>query len=187
MNLFAGLYKKEEQALVAYQALLATGFQEQDLTMLMRKHVIPPEFPKRASFGQVALSATIGAIILGFLGLLFALLIGVGFIKLPELLPSFEPGNSRMILNLAVMMFIVSALIGALIGAAIRLILSADQAAITDKGVKRGGLLLVVNIDPTQQSTTKKVLIENGAVDVENLSEMWDPEVWSRYRGVEIT
>lgn len=185
MEMLAGLYKKEDQALLAYRALLANGFQEQDLTLLVRKEVKPPQFPKSASPRQVAVSAVAGALLFGTLGLILALLIGFGVIALPGLMPNFEPGNVRMTLSLGIALLFVSALIGTLLGAAIRLIRSADQAAITEAGVRRGGLLLVVNVGATRRAAAEKLLQENGAVDIENLSETWDPEVWGRYKRVE--
>ncbi|HSM24850.1 MAG TPA: hypothetical protein VK856_08320 [Anaerolineaceae bacterium] len=184
MNILAGLYKKEDQALTAYHALLAAGFLEKDLSMLVRKSIKPLDFPKRASVRDVAISAAVTALLFGLMGLLLVLMKSFGVIKLPGLLPNLEPGNVRMTLILGITMFIGGALTGMLIGAAIRLILSQDKAKITALGVRRGGLLLTVNIDPTQQATAKKVLIENGAVDVENLSELWDQEIWSRYKTV---
>jgi hypothetical protein len=97
-----------------------------------------------------------------------------------------ESGNERISLSLGIFVVFLFALTGTLIGAAIRLILSADRVKITSQGISLGGLLLTVNIDPSQQATVNRLLIENGAVDVENLSEMWDPEVWSRYKGADI-
>ena len=186
MNILAGLYKKEDQAMNAYRALLSAGFDEKDLTMLVRKEVSPQKYPERSSAKDVAISATIGALILGTLGVIMVLLKGLGVVQFSWFLPILEPGNARLTLGLSITVFILSALTGTLIGAAFHLIRSRDQVKITPQGVRRGGLLLAVNIDPTQRDTAKKVLIENGAVNVENLSEMWDQEIWSQYKGVEI-
>jgi hypothetical protein len=186
MSFTAGLFKKRKQAFTAYQALQETGFTAQDLTLLMRKRIQPPNFQGRASLGEVVQSAGVGGLIAGLLGTIFALLVGAGVIPVTRWLPSFIPDNPRMFLNLSVITLIVCALIGILIGAAVKLIRSADRAAITDQGVKRGGLLLVVNADDTQKETVRLVLQENGAVDVDNLTKTWDPAIWSRYRGVEI-
>jgi hypothetical protein len=186
MKMIAGLFKKKEQALEAFRDLQSSGFPKREMTMLIRKKVSPPKFRRRASVEEVAFSAVVGALIVGSLGVIFSLFVGVGVISFPGVMPNFEPGNARMILNLTLITFIVSVLIGIIIGAAIRLIISADRTAITDQGVKRGGLLLVVNVDRTQQATAQIVLQKNGAVDVENLTEKWNPEVWSRYKGIEV-
>lgn len=186
MNILAGLYKKEDQAMNAYRALLSAGFDEKDLTMLIQKEVSPQKYPERSSAKDVAISAAIGALILGTLGVIMVLLKGFGVVQFSWFLPILEPGNVRLTLSLSITVFILSALTGTLIGAAFHLIRSRDQVKITPQGVRRGGLLLAVNIDPTQRDTAKKVLIENGAVNVENLSEMWDQEIWSQYKGVEI-
>jgi hypothetical protein len=185
MNMIAGLYKKREQAFNAYRALHATGFQKQDLTMLVRKQVRPPDFSDRASAGDLARSAGIGAIVIGVLGGILGLLVGEGLIPVARWLPSLETGTSRMVINLAVSGLVIGAWIGGLLGAVTKLTLSDEQTAITDEGVKRGGLLLVVNADETQETTAQVVLEENGAADVENLSDTWDREVWSRYKGIE--
>ena len=186
MNILAGLYKTEDQTIKAYQALLSAGFNEKDLSVLVRKSVEPEEFPKRASAKDVAISASAGALIFGILGLLLVLMVGLGVIELPMLLSNVESGIERVSLSLGILVVFLFALTGTLIGAAIRLIRSTDRVKITSRGISPGGLLLTVNIDPSQQATAKKVLVENGAVDVENLTEMWDPEVWSRYKVTEI-
>lgn len=186
MNILAGLYKKEDQALVAYRALLEAGFNEKDLTVLVHKTVRAQKYPKQASVKDVAISAAIGALFFVIIGVVLVLMKGLGVIQVPWLLPRLEPGNEPLTLRLFFIVFILCALTGMLLGAAIRLILSADQAKITAQGVRRGGLLLAVNIDPTQQDTARNLLIRNGAVNVENLSEMWDQEIWSQYKGVEI-
>jgi len=186
MNLVAGLYKTEEQAITAFNALQDVGFQKTDLTLLIRKNVRPPDFPNRASTRDVAAGSFFTALLFGFLGVILVLLVGVGVIPIQQILPSFEVGQTRMIFNLAVTTFFISALIGAIVGAAYKLIRSADKPAITDEGVRRGGLLLVVNVDETQKANAHITLEENGAIDIENLTEKWDTDIWSRYEGVEI-
>lgn len=185
MNMIAGLYKKKEQAYQAYRALQATGFQKQDLTMLVRKQVRPPDFSDRASAGDLAKSAGIGAIAIGLLGGILGLLVGEGLIPVTRWFPNFEPGTSTALIFLAVSGLVIGAWIGGLLGAVIKLAFSDEQTAITDEGVKHGGLLLVVSTDETQETTAQVVLEENGATDVENLSDTWNREIWSRYKGIE--
>lgn len=180
-----GLYKGGEQAGAAVNALQEAGFQEQDITMLVRKPVKAPEFESRASASDITRSAGIGALLVGLIGALLALLVGTGMIPIQSLFPNFEPGDMGVTVGLTIITFLVSAVTGAIIGAAIKLISSAEKASITPKGVMRGGLLVVVNVDGTQDETARRVMEQNGAVDVENLTEKWDPDIWSRYKGVE--
>jgi hypothetical protein len=45
--------------------------------------------------------------------------------------------------------------------------------------------LVVINIDQTQVKSAQNVLENSGAVDIENLTEKWDPSIWSQYKGFE--
>ena len=185
-NFIGGLFKKTEQAEAAFGALKQAGFDKESITMLIRKQVPRPDFKKRPSAGDVFFSAFLGGILLAFVGAIVALLVGTGRIPTPGFMPEFEPGQLRTTTYLAMISFAVSFLIGAILGAAYRLIIAPESPEITSRGVAKGALLVVVNVDDTQKKTARTVLEQSGAVDVENLSQKWDPEVWGRYRGIEL-
>lgn len=185
-NIVGGLYKQEESAIDAVQALQGAGFQEGDITLLVRRRVTAPEFESRASVRDVARNAGLGAILLGLIGAVLAYLVGVGMIQVSGLFPNFESGDSGMILALTIHTFLVSAVTGAILAAALTLAFSSEKAEITPRGVKRGGLLVVVNVDDSQGRKAQNVMEEHGAVDIENLSEELNPDVWTRYKGVQV-
>jgi hypothetical protein len=186
MNLLGGLYKDREGAQAAFGALREAGFQEEDITMLIRKPVRPPEFESRASAKDVVRSAGIGVLIVGPIGVFLALLVGLGVIPIQGIIPSFETGDLGITLTLTLITLFISAVTVAILGVAIRLKSSPEGPEITSKGVKRGGMLIVVSAEETQVATVDRVMKTNGAVDVENLTDKWDPEVWSRYEGAQI-
>ncbi|MFZ6028661.1 MAG: hypothetical protein ACOYYS_13165 [Chloroflexota bacterium] len=188
MSLIAGLYTTREQASAAYRALQETGFREEDLAMLVRKPITPPEFKRSASLGNVARSALVGALLLGLPAALLAFLVGSGAIPVRQFFPAFDPGQWRLTLSLVAIVSGMCAVTGAILGAAAVLLFSSEKAAITTQGVKRGGLLLVVNAgeDAHKEDIAHVVMESQGAVDVENLTETWDARVWSQYEGVEI-
>lgn len=180
-----GLYKEEDRARTAVRSLQQAGFPEQEITMLVRKPVKATEIESRASTQDVLRSAVVGASLVGLIGAVLGLLIGIGTIPIQGVVPSFEPGVSSTIVGFTIFTFLISAVTGAIIGAAVELLSSPEKPKITPQGVIRGGLLVVVNVERAQDKTARSVLEDSGAVDVKNLSEKWDPGVWSRYQGYE--
>jgi hypothetical protein len=182
-NFVGGLYTKQGQAEAAYQALRAAGFSRKDLAMLVRKPEQPPEFASRASLGDVARHAGIGALALGILSGILALLVGAGAVSVQGIFPNFEPGVFRTTLGLTVISALIGAFIGGVLGAVYTYGRSSEKVEIEPEGVKRGGLLVVVNVDDSDEETAHKLMAENGAVDVKNLTQTWDAAAWSRLEG----
>lgn len=180
-----GLYKKRDQAEAAFEILQKAGFGEDDITMLIRKYIRASEFDNRASTRDVGKSALIGALSLGLVGATLALMVGFGNIPVQGFFPNFEPNQASTIIPLTLITSLISAVTGAILGAAYVLSVSSEKAEITKEGIKRGGILMVVNVDKNQTSKARIMLQESGAVDVENLSSKWDPDIWTEYRGVE--
>jgi hypothetical protein len=187
MIFVGGLYKEQEQAVSAYYALREAGFPEDNITVLERKQGNELETERRTSARDVARSAGLGALLLGFVGAILVLLIGVGMLPIPAFLPNLEPGATGMTLGLAVITFFISAVTGAILGAAFKLSFSADkEEEIAEKDVKGGDILIVVNVDESKQTKAQSVMQDSEIVDVENLTEKWDPDIWSRYKGGDI-
>lgn len=183
-NSIGGLFKQKTQAEQASKALQEAGFSGEEITMWVHKKSVPLNEEHRVSPLEIGLSALLGAVIGGIIATIIGFLIGFGEVIVPGVRPDFSRGPFLEMLGL--FQFVVSgALAGAILGAAFRLLTSRENARITPTGIKRGGVLLVVNADKSQEEVAKRVMKENGALDLENLSEKWDSHVWEGFKQIQ--
>jgi hypothetical protein len=184
-NVIGGLFKRKEQAVMASQTLRSRGFRDREISLLARKPHNAPVHQDRVQAPVVGRSAVWGAVALGLLGGVVGLLFGLGVIPLPGVDAATYRVVPLFVLAAVAAGMLGGGVTGAILGVAFRLLSSKDKVAITEKGVRRGGLVLVVRLpDEGRVDTARQILEENGAVDLEDLSEKWDPAVWSDFTEV---
>ena len=183
-NSIGGLFKTKEQADQAYRALQGAGFKGEEITLWVHKKDVPLNREHRVSVLEIGISAVIGAVIVVIITAIIGFLISRSEIFVPGFWPDFSRGPYLEMM--AFFLFLATgALVGAILGAAFRLLTSRENARITPTGIKRGGMLVVVNTDGTQEEVAKRVLKENGALDLENLTQKWDSKVWEGFKEVQ--
>jgi|GEM_PF-1871739 len=178
-----GLFKKRKQAEHADKALQEAGFKSDEITMWVHKKKVPLNYEHRVSAQELGISAAIGAVVVGIIAAIVGLLIARGVITIPGFNPDLTRGPYLEIITFALFL-VQGGITGAILGAAIRLFTSRQNAKITPTGIKRGGVLLVVNADDSQKEIAKRVMHENGALDSENLTEKWEPNVWEDFKEI---
>ena len=184
-TVIGGLFKREDQADAASRALRREGFGEREVSLLARKPHNAPVHLDRIQAPAVGRSAVVGAVMLAMAGGLLGLLLGIGVIPLPGVDAATYRVVPAFVLSAVAAGAVAGGVTGAILGVASRLFTSRDKVAITSQGVKRGGLLLVVRPhDDRQLETAWRILEQNGAVDLQDLNEKWDPEVWSDFNQV---
>ncbi|HEY5902722.1 MAG TPA: hypothetical protein VIU39_09215 [Anaerolineales bacterium] len=184
-TVIGGLFKREDQADAASRALRREGFGEREVSLLARKPHNAPVHLDRIQAPAVGRSAVVGAVMLAMAGALLGLLLGIGVIPLPGVDAATYRVVPAFVLSAVAAGAVAGGVTGAILGVASRLFTSRDKVAITSQGVKRGGLLLVVRPhDDRQLETARRILEQNGAVDLQDLNEKWDPEVWSDFNQV---
>lgn len=185
MNIsIGGLFKKQEQADEAYAALRQAGFTTDEITMWVQRKDVPLKSERRVSIMDIGISAGIGAVIVGILAAGIGLLISLGGIDVPGFRPDFSRGP--YVESVAFGLFVVQgAITGAILGAAIRLLTSRRDARITTRGIRRGGVLVVVKAAEDRQEVVKRVLREHDAADVKNLTEKWASSVWAGLKEIQ--
>jgi hypothetical protein len=184
-NRIGGLFKKRKDAERANRALQKAGFQPEVISMLVRKPTIGPINRDRVTGPELGISAGLGALIVGVIGGFLGFLVGRGVIVLPGLEPRLVGLTLGFLLSSILAGIVFGVLTGAILGTAIRLFISNEKVAITPLGIKRGGVLVVVSVNGVQgDESARHVLEDNGAIDVENLTEKWDSKVWSSFQEV---
>jgi hypothetical protein len=185
-NFVGGLFKSRENAESARNALRERGFDNGSINLLECTHekeaVVLEKNPSIKSIGKGALT---GAIILGGVGAIIGLLVGLGVIHVPSLGPSGSQAlpfqiTWQFILASTLGGILLGAWTGAILGAATRLAMPQYRKLDTFQQPSKGDLLLAVQTnDPGRLNQVKLTMQKNGAVDFEEFSENWDPEVWS--------
>lgn len=162
-----GIYKTEDQANTAVDALINQGFRTEDISVLFPENVGSKDFKTEKATKApegAATGATTGAVVGGALGLLA----GIGALAIPGLGPFIAAGP------------IVGALsglgaggaVGGVTGALIGLGIPEYEAKRYEGRVTKGGILVSVHCDNSDWAKKAKTLLEQtGAEDVSSTGE----------------
>src|SRR5918996_418013 len=91
-NLIGGLFKTQENANLAYEALQNAGFKSEEISMFVHKPRKRTARAMNVKIQDIAKNAFIGGLIGGAIGGFFGFLVGTGAIPLPGL----EPGSVEL-------------------------------------------------------------------------------------------
>ena len=134
------------------------------------------------SIKSVAVSALVGALIGGAVAAFLGFLIGQGVIDVPAFVPLSGPFFTLNAFGLFLAEGVVT---GAILGTIARLATGREKPAFSRKGITHGGMILAVNADGSQREKAGELMQQAGALDVVDLSEKWNEEVWSEFRELE--
>jgi hypothetical protein len=178
-NLIGGLFETQELANQAYQALENSGFSSKDISMLIQRPRNRTIRATKVSIQDIAKNAFIGGLILGAIGAFIGFLVGSGRIGLPGMEPGLVDINSAFLAVSIMAGLVGGGLTGIILGVASRLLRSREKAEVMTRKIKQGGVLVTVSVGGSQsESRARRVMEENGAVEVGNPSEKWDLSAW---------
>lgn len=178
-NLIGGLFETQEHANQAYEALLNSGFADEEIHQYVHKPrnrtMRSTEIKVQEIAKNVFIGALIGAAIGGFLGFL----VGAGAIPLPYLEPGSVTRGPLFVFMSVVGGLITGGLTGAILGAASRLLRSKEKAEVMTRQIDKQGVLITVDVDGTQSETrAHRVMDQYKALEVGNPHEKWDLSAW---------
>src|SRR5947209_19651926 len=156
-----GIYKNRSQAESGVDALIADGFRNEDISVLLQDNVGTKDFAHekhtKAPEGT-ATGATTGGVIGGTLGLLA----GIGALAIPGVGPFIAAGPIMATLAGVGVGGTVGGVVGALVGMGI----PEYEAKRYEGAVKSGGILLSVHCDNSDWTKkAKEILEQTGAED----------------------
>src|SRR5665213_789693 len=162
-----GIYKNSAAAERAVDQILAAGFSNNDISVLLPDNQSSREFAHekntKAPEGTTT-GATAGGVIGGTLGVLA----GIGTLAIPGLGPFIAAGP--IMAGLAGLG--VGGAVGGLIGALVGMGIPEYEAKRYEGRLKNGGILLSVHCDTSEQITrAKDMLKETGAEDIASTGE----------------
>ena len=162
-----GIYKSGAQAERAVDQIVAAGFSNNDISVLLPDNQSSKEFAHekntKAPEGAAA-GVTTGGVVGGTLGLL----VGIGALAIPGLGPFIAAGP--IMASLAGLG--VGGAVGGLIGALVGMGIPEYEAKRYEGRVKEGGVLLSVHCDTADEiSRAKDLLKATGAEDISSTGE----------------
>lgn len=162
-----GIYSSPTTAEAAVDKLVAAGFSNQDVSVLMTDTNTTKEFAHEKNTKApegTATGATAGGVVGGTLGLLA----GIGALAIPGVGPLIAAGP----IMAALAGFGVGGALGGLVGALVGMGIPEYEAKRYEGRVKDGGVLLSVHCDSSEEITRAKDLLKaTGAEDIASSGE----------------
>jgi hypothetical protein len=162
-----GIFANRASAATAVDGLLAAGFRNEDVSVLMQDNVGTKDFAHEKQTKAPEGTVT-GAVAGGALGGTLGLLVGVGALAIPGLGPFIAAGPI-----MATLAGIGSGgMLGGVIGALVGMGIPEYEAKRYEGRIKEGGILFSVHCDDGDWSgKAKEILKHYGAEDISSTSE----------------
>ena len=162
-----GIYGTREMAEHAVDRLLAAGFRNEDISVLLQDNVGTKDFAHEKAT-KAPEGTTTGVVAGGAIGGTLGLLAGIGALAIPGLGPFIAAGPIMATLAGIGSGGLVGGIIGALTGMGI----PEYEAKRYEGRIKEGGILLSVHSDNSEwTSKAKDLLKETGAQDISSSGE----------------
>jgi stress response protein YsnF/uncharacterized membrane protein len=171
MSNVVGLFETREQAQRAVEALKASGYRAEDLSIVMRDPDRAADVAEDTDVDVTsgAAAGVVGGSILGGLG---GLLVGIGALAIPGLGPIVAAGPLAATLAGGALGAATGGILGALLDAG----LSRDEAEHYQTGVERGGILLMVNAPEGREAEVRSILRRCGLKDLDYHRGRWESD-----------
>jgi hypothetical protein len=162
-----GMYASRDLAENAVDQLIAAGFRNEDISVLMQDNVGTKDFAHHKDT-KAPEGTTAGVVTGGVIGGTLGLLAGIGALAIPGLGPFIAAGPIMGALAGIGSGGVVGGIIGALVGMGI----PEYEAKRYEGRIKSGGILLSVHCDKSEwTSKAKDILKRTGAEDISSTGE----------------
>ena len=162
-----GIYANRVLAEEAVDRLLANGFRNEDISVLLQDNVGTKDFAHE-KHTKAPEGATTGVATGGVVGGTLGLLAGIGALAIPGVGPLIAAGP----IMAALAGLGVGGAVGGMVGALVGLGIPEYEAKRYEGAVKDGGTLLSVHCDTSEQiDAAKAALKDTGAQDISSASE----------------
>jgi outer membrane lipoprotein SlyB len=179
-SLIGGLFKTQENANLAYQALEKSGFASEEIHMFVHKPRRKTARSTDVRIQDVAKNAFFGGLIGSLIGGFVGFLVGSGILPLPYLEPGLVERNVLFVTLSVLWGLVAGGLTGMILGVASKLLRSREKAEVMTRQIEKNGVLVTVSVDGTQrEASARRVMEAHEALEVGNPSEKWDLEAWA--------
>jgi uncharacterized membrane protein len=183
MKNVVGLFESEAAADRAIKALQEAGFKKNNFSLITRQNSIVQKVDRQEDRekGTIQAEDKLGPVGGAAIGGIAGMLIGVAALAIPGIGPALAAGSIASALGAAAAGAGMGAVAGGLLGTLTSLGISEEEANFYAEGVKRGGILVVVEADEANAPTASQVMRQAGAVEVNVRRETWESTGWNRF------
>jgi uncharacterized membrane protein len=185
MKAVVGLFRSSSEAQRAVEALTNAGFSRNNISLIARDDTASTDYRTTQVTDTTSVGAGAGALSGTVLGGLAGLLVGLGAIVIPGIGPVIAAGTLASTLGATAAGAGIGAGIGAitggLVGALADVGIPEEEAHFYAEGVKRGGILVILQTDDTQISMASSIMRQHDAVEVNTEREAWQASGWRRF------
>jgi uncharacterized membrane protein len=183
MKNVVGLFDSEAAADRAINALQKAGFKKNNFGLITRQNSIVQKVDRQEDREQGTIQAEdkLGPIGGAAIGGIAGMLVGVAALAIPGIGPALAAGSIATALGAAAAGAGMGAVAGGLLGTLTSLGISEEEANFYAEGVKRGGILVVVEADEANAPAASQVMRQAGAVEVNVRRETWESTGWTSF------
>jgi hypothetical protein len=173
MRNILGIFTNRDSANDAVDELIENGYSTSKISIIARDMTV--KVNENDPAGAVVQTATAGATTGAVVGGLAGLLVAAGAITVPGIGAILIGGPLLAALGITggiattVSAAATGALAGGIVGALVGLGLPRETAEIYSEGIKRGGVMLSVQVSDDEEGTVANILTSNGAENVQSL------------------
>jgi uncharacterized membrane protein len=180
MKSIVGLFEKYEDADKAVTALKEAGMKDEGISLLTRKdtYKTDPEGRTKEDASESAAKSAIGG---GVTGGLAGLLVGLGSVLVPGLGPVIAGGALATLLGTTAVGAGIGAAAGGIVGTLTGLGVDQEEAQLYAEGVKRGGLLVIAQVEEGQAEMADTIMLDSNAIDIRRVEEEWKKTGWAQF------
>lgn len=176
------LFKTLDDVNQALEALNHLGIGSTQISVMARENTVEvlaheKELQREASEGVIT-----GAVGGASFGLFAGLIAGVGSLFIPGVGPVIAGSTLATLLGTSAVGAGIGAVAGgALLGGLVKMGVSQEDAPYYAEGIKRGGILVTVDVPPEQVDIVTHTLNAAGAVSIDSLRDKWRGEGWQQF------
>ncbi|MDQ3815130.1 MAG: general stress protein [Armatimonadota bacterium] len=180
MKHVVALFDKYEDAERAVLELTEQGYDREQMSVIARREDVHESLTTLTQ-SPVTVDATAGATMGAALGGLAGMLIGAGMLTVPGLGAIVAIGTLTATLGGLGVGAGAGAVAGGVLGALTGAGLSDAEASAYAEGIKRGGILVIVNAPEEREAEVWSILRDCGAVNIAERQEEWRRGGWTRF------
>lgn len=177
MKRVAGLFANEQAADRAISELQKKGFSQEHFGVITRNRIVQKvNREEDVREGTVKADQKLGVTGGAAIGGLTGLLMGVGALFIPGIGPVVAAGALGALAAGTGMGAVAGGLLGALTSMGIT-----EEAEVYAEGIKRGGVLLLVEADDKRAPEVESTMKQMGAVEIQTQRRAWQEAGWSGF------
>lgn len=182
MSTVVALFRNLDSVNQGVEALNNYGISSSQISVMARENTVEvlaheKELQKETSEGIMT-----GAVGGASFGLFAGLIAGVGSLIIPGIGPVVAGSTLATLLGTTAAGAGIGAVAGgALLGGLVKMGVSQEDAQLYAEGIKRGGILVTVDITPEQVSLVTHTLDAAGAISIDALRDKWQGEGWHQF------